>query len=58
MALALGWQGLRRSPITVMGPLLGPPDAQRRARSWHWDPNSVTTNANAIDVLVQALSGI
>ena len=60
MALALGWQALRRSTITVMGarcsvrPMLWH-DAHGE---WHWDPASVTTDANAIDLLVRHALGL
>jgi hypothetical protein len=60
MALALGWQALRRSTVTVMGPR-----CSVRPMLWHddqgewlWDPASVTTDANAIDTLVRFALGL
>ncbi|HVN50646.1 MAG TPA: beta-N-acetylglucosaminidase domain-containing protein, partial [Acidimicrobiales bacterium] len=60
MAVALTWQALRRAPITVMGarcsvrPMLWH-DAHG---DWHWDPASVTSDANAIDALVRFSLGL
>jgi hyaluronoglucosaminidase len=60
MALALGWQGVRRSTITVMGPRCSvrPMLWHDEHGAWHWDPASVTTDANAIDSLVEAALGL
>jgi len=60
MALALGWQALRRSPTTVMGPRCSvrPMLWHDQDGEWHWDPASVTTDANAIDRLVRFALGV
>jgi hyaluronoglucosaminidase len=60
MALALGWQALRRSAITVLGPRCSvrPMLWHDEQGAWHWDPDSVTTDANAIDALVEHALGL
>jgi hypothetical protein len=60
MALALGWQALRRSTVTVMGPRcsIRPMLWHDEDGEWHWDPASVTTDANVIDALVRSALGL
>jgi hyaluronoglucosaminidase len=60
MGLALGWQALRRSAVTAMGPrcsirpILYNDDHGR----WRWDPASVEVDGNAIDRLVRFALGL
>ncbi len=60
LALALGWQALRRSPVTVMGPRCSvrPILFNDAHGEWQWDPASVQVDANAIDALVRRALGI
>ncbi len=60
MGLALSWQALRRSAVTVMGPrcsirpiLFNDVDGH-----WQWDPASVQIDGNAIDQLVRRALGL
>jgi hyaluronoglucosaminidase len=60
MGLALGWQELRRSRVTVMGsrcsvrPILYNDDHGE----WQWDPASLEVDASAIDRLVRYALGV
>jgi hypothetical protein len=60
LALALGWQAVRRAPVTVMGPRCSvrPMLWHDEDGDWHWDPRSVQIDGNAIDALVRAALGI
>ncbi len=60
MALALGWQALRRSSVTVMGPRCSvrPILYNDEHGHWQWDPASVQVDGNAIDTLVRAALGV
>jgi hyaluronoglucosaminidase len=60
MALALGWQDLRRSAVTVMGPRCSvrPMLWHDQQGEWHWDPASIDLDGNAIDRLVRAALGL
>ena len=60
LALALGWQALRRSAVTVMGPRCSvrPILFNDDHGEWQWDPASVQVDGNAIDTLVRAALGL
>ena len=60
MALALGWQAARRSPVTVMGPRCSvrPMLWHDEDGEWHWDPRSMQVDGNAIDLLVRRALGV
>ena len=59
MGLALGWQALRRSAVTVMGPRCSvrPILCHDDHGEWQWDPASVQVDGNAIDRLVRRALG-
>jgi hypothetical protein len=54
IAMTLGWQASRRSPVTVFGPrcTVRPVLGQADDGTWTFDPASVTYDDNAIDTLV------
>jgi len=60
MGLALGWQELRRSRVTVMGPRcsIRPILYNDADGHWQWDAGSIEVDANAIDRLVRYALGV
>lgn len=60
MGLALTWQALRRSTVTVMGPRcsIRPILFNDADGHWQWDPASVQLDDNAIDQLVRHALGL
>jgi len=56
MGLAVSWQALRRSTVTVMGPRcsIRPILFNDADGHWQWDPASLQVDDNAIDTLVRS----
>ncbi len=60
MGLALSWQALRRSTVTVMGPRcsIRPILFNDAVGRWQWDPASVQVDDNPVDRLVRLALGL